>query len=220
MTKTASCSTLAATLCVLGGVPASAGPFEELVAQLFALKTKPRIEMAIHLGKEPPQQFHLLGHNLGDGIGASEVRLRQPERPVQKLVFKWVNSQHLHAALPELIDSKSQQKMAVAVAMVRKDSDGASAAGPVSDWERLPARCIDSPLELIESPRHERIHYQEARDVRAEVEGIGSMRISFELTQGHRNNLVARAFGLSPTQVAERLRQLETKAVAPVVAPF
>jgi hypothetical protein len=221
MNRKASLSSLTALVCALGGaVPASATPFEELMQLLQKMKTEPHIEMAVRLAKENPLHFHLLGHNLGEGEAASVVQLHWPgvEAPLP-LASQWLNSQHLLAALPEEIEAKDQARMQLAVAVAAKD--GGPAGGKVSaKVELLPARRIDGPMDLIQAPTREVLHRMEAFDTKAVQAGLGSMQICFEYTQGHENNLVARAFGLTPAQVAQRIRQLETKAAPDPLAPL
>lgn len=198
-------STFTTLACALGGlIPAQAGPFEDMLEAILRRRTAPQLEMAVRLAKEDPRYVHLVGHNLGEAEHQSTVLLELPAPPPQELPSTWHNSHHLQATLP----GEAKEGMRVAVQLPATESR----ASQLSHWESLPARVIGNPLELIEGPAGEQLERHEAFDTKAAREGLGALRITFEVTQGHRNAMVAQAFGLTTAQVAERLRNLEAQA--------
>lgn len=218
MNRKTSRSTLALAVCALGGlVPAQAGSFEDLVAEILKMKTEPSLHVVVSLAEDHPDRCHLIGHNLGEGAGGSSVLLGRDRTPFGQMGSQWINAQHLLATSRGGVNFKPGDKAQVAVQLEGKSE--APAAPRRSNWLDLPPSRIDSPLELIQSPALERISFREAHDIRASMTGLGSVTIQVEVTQGHVNTLVARAFGLTPAQVAARIRQVETKA-APAAGPI
>jgi hypothetical protein len=203
------------TLALLGGAfgasfPARAG-LEELMQQITAFKTEPRIELMVRLAQEAPEAFHILGHNLGTVNNQTCVSLitgPKAARTRTQLASHWVNANHLRAVLPDWArDCSAEDRQAMTLEVT---VHGAADVTYLVRHKGVPVRNIRTPLELIGYP-DQPLHRSEVFDTKADREGLVGASVRLQYTTGHQNTMVARAFALTEEQVAKQVQSLPVK---------